>query len=89
MFVLATLKAGLPVKNIDGFQSLLEEHTFSLTSSTNPCQIIPLIHKIEMDKIKKAIYKKHVSIIFDGTTNVCKAIVIAVGYMTGNTAVCM
>ena len=76
------LKAGLPVKKIDCFRSLFEEHTFSLTSSTNLRQIIPLVHKIEMDKIKKAIDKKHISIIFDGTTNVCEAMVIVVRYIT-------
>ena len=35
-----------------------------------------------MDKIKKAIDKKHISIIFHGTTNVCEAMVIVVRYIT-------
>ena len=54
----------------------------SLTNSTNLRQLIPLIHKIEMDKVKKAIDKRHVSIIFDGTTNVCEAMVIVLRYVT-------
>ena len=78
--VTAMLKAGLPVKIIDCFRSLFEKHAFS--SSTNLRQIIPLVHKIEMDKIKKVIDKKHVSIIFDGTKNVCEAMVIVVRYIT-------
>ena len=80
--ITAMIKAGLPVKKIDCFRSLFEEHTFSLTSSTNLCQIIPLVHKIEMDKIKKAMDKKRISIIFDGTMNVCNAMVIVVRYIT-------
>ena len=80
--VTAMLKSGLPIHKIDCFRSLLEEHAFSLTSSSNLRQIIPFIHKNEMEKIKEAVDKKHVSIIFDGTTHVCEAMVIVVRYVT-------
>ena len=40
--VTAMLKAGLPIHKIDCFRSLLEEHAYSLTSSSNLRQIIPL-----------------------------------------------
>ena len=58
--VTAMLKAGLPIHKIDCFRSLLEEHAYSLTSSSNLRQIIPFIHYNEMEKIKKAVDKKPV-----------------------------
>ena len=67
---------------IDCFRSLLEEYAFSPTSSSNLRQMIPFIHNNEMKKIKEAIEKKHVSIIFDGTTHVCEVMVIVVRYVT-------
>ena len=48
--VMAMLKAGLPIYKIDCFRSLLEEHAFSLTSSSNLCQIIPFIQRDGEDK---------------------------------------
>ena len=76
----AILKAGVPLQKIDCFQSILEEHAFSLTSSSNLCQLIPFIHKTEMEKIRRAINGKPTTIIFDGTTHVCEAMVVVVRY---------
>ena len=82
--VTAVLKAGLLIHKIDCFRSLLEEHAYSLTSSSILRQIIPFIHNNEMEKIKKAVDKKPVSIIFDGTTHVCEAMAIVLRFITDN-----
>ena len=71
------LKAGVPLNKIDLFRDLLEEHGYALTSSTHLRQLIPFIHQEELSRIKR-----EMSIIFDGTTHVCEAFVIALRYLT-------
>ena len=79
--VTAMLKAGVPLQKINCFRSILEEHAYSLTSSSNLRQLIPFIHKNELEKIHRAVDGKPVSIIFDGTTHVCEALVVVLRYI--------
>ena len=76
------LKVGVPLEKIDLFRSLLEEHAYSLTSSTHLRQLIPFIIQEELSKIKKEILRRPLSIFFDGTTHVCEAFVIVLRYLT-------
>ena len=70
------LKAGVP---LDLFRDLLEEHGYALT---NLRQLIPFIHQEELSRIKQEILNQPLSIIFDGTTHVCKAFVVVLRYLT-------
>ena len=80
--VTAMLKAGVPLNKIDSFRDLLEEHAFALTNSTNLRQLLPFILHEEISRLRKEITDRHVSIIFDGTTHVCEAMVIVLRYIT-------
>ena len=77
-----TLKAGVPLSKIDSFRELLEEHVYVLMSSTNLRQLIPFIQQEEMNRIKREILNRPVSIIYDGTTHICEAMVIVLCYLT-------
>ena len=46
--VTTMLRAGVPLSKIDLFRDLLEENTYTLTSSIHLRQLIPLIHQEEM-----------------------------------------
>ena len=54
--VTAMLKAGIPLNKIDSFRDLLEDHGFSLTSSTNLRQLLPFILQEEMTQLKKQLH---------------------------------
>lgn len=71
--VTAMLKAGIPLSKIDLLCDLLEEHACALTSSTHLRQLIPFILQ---EELSKEISNQSLSIIFDGTTHVCKAFVV-------------
>ena len=75
------LKVGVPLSKIDSFRDLLEDHGFSLTSSSNLRHLLPFILQEEMTQRKKEIDGKPVSIIFDGTTHVCEAMVVVLRYV--------
>ena len=76
------LKAGVPLNKIDSFRDLLEEHAFALTNSTKLRQLLPFILHEEISRLRKEITDRYVSIIFDGTTHVCEAMVIVLRYIT-------
>ena len=63
---------------------MLEEHVFSLSASTNLCQLIPFVRENEINQLKERISGRHVGIIFDGTTHVCEAFVVVLCYVTQN-----
>lgn len=44
--------------------------------------MLPFIHHEEIRHLKKEISNKHASIIFDGTTHVCEALVINLRYVS-------
>ena len=79
--VTTMLKAGVPLNKIDLFRDMLEEHGYALTCSTHLRQLIPFIHQEELNKIKREIHQRPLSIIFDGTTHVCEAFVIVLRYL--------
>ncbi len=70
------LRAGVPLSKVDLFRDFLEEHAFALTSATNLRQLLLFIRHEEINYLKRVIANKSLSIIFDGTTHVCKAMVI-------------
>ena len=82
--VTAMLQAGVALNKIDIFRELLEENGLALTSSTNLRQLLPFILSEEMKMLKEEIMGKHVSIIFDGTTHVCEAMVVVIRYVTSD-----
>ena len=85
--VTSMLKAGLPLAKIDCFRDLLEDNGYALTNSSNLRQLLPFILEEEMASLKEEISGKHVSIIFDGTTHVCEAMVVVLRYMSSDWAI--
>ena len=70
------LKAGVALSWIDSFHDLLEENGDTLSNSSNLRQLLPFVTQEEISQLKKEIFNKHVSLIFDGMTHVCEAMVI-------------
>ena len=75
------LKAGIPLSKIDLFRDLLEQYGLSLTSASNLIDLLPFILQNELDCLKKDINGKYVSVIFDGTTHVCEAMVVVLRFL--------
>lgn len=75
------LKAGLPLNKIDCFRDLLEETSYRLSSSRHLAEMIPIIHQQETEKLLSEITGKSISVVFDGTTHVCEAMVIIIRYV--------
>jgi hypothetical protein len=69
------LKAGIPLAKADCLRELLEEDSTTLTSASN------LILHQEMVKLKSEVQGRPISIIFDGTTHVCEAMVIVLCFI--------
>lgn len=44
-------------------------------------ELISFVHQQEQKKLLDEIHEKHVSVIFDGTTHVCEAMVIVLHYI--------
>ena len=82
--VTSMLKAGVPLAKIDCFRDLLEGSGYALTNSSNLRQLVPFILEEEIASLKQDINGKHVSIIFDGTTHVCEAMVVLVCYVSSD-----
>ncbi len=72
------MKAGIP---INCFHEIFEESSFRLTSCDRLRQLIPFIHQQEQKNIKSLI---NGTIIFDGTTHVCEALVIVLRFVDDN-----
>ena len=70
------LNAGVTLQKIDAFRDVFETHGYSLSDSSNLRKLIPFILESEKNQLKESIAGKQVSVIFDGTTHVCKALVI-------------
>ena len=80
--VTAFLKNGVPLSKIDGFRQYLEENGgFSLSGSQHLRELIPPILSEERKRIGQLIAKKHVSLIFDGTTHVAEALVVLLRFV--------
>ena len=80
--LMAILKSGVALEKIDCFRDLLEENALALTSVSNMRQLLPFVLSQETSRLKQAVSGKPISIIFDGTTHVCEALVIVVRYLT-------
>ena len=80
--VTAMLKAGVALSKIDSLRDLLEEHGYSLSSSTHLRQLVPFILHEEVASLKEEIAGRCVSIVFvDSTTHVCEAMVVVLRYV--------
>ena len=75
------LKAGIPLAKADCLRELLEEDSTTLTSASNLSQLLPFILHEEMVKLKSEVQGQPISIIFDGTTHMCVAIVIVLRFI--------
>ena len=75
------LKAGVPLGKVDKFRELLEENAFRLCDSSNLRELIPFVRKQEQASLQGEINGKLVSVIFDGTTHVCEALVIVLRFI--------
>lgn len=79
--VTTMLKAGVPLSKVDKFRDILEENALALTTSSSLRQLLPFILQNELRNLKEEIKGKHVSILFDGTTHVCEALVVMLRYL--------
>lgn len=75
------LKSGTPLSKLDCFRYILEEGGYRLTSSKHLGELIPIIQRQQEEKLMDELSDKNVSIIFDGTTHICEALVIIVRYI--------
>ena len=81
MVVETFLGAGMLLEKTDCFRRLLEENSYRLMGSQHLRELIPFIHSQEENKLQDDVKGKFVSIIFDGTTNVCEAMVIVTRFI--------
>ena len=72
------LKMGLPLNKIDCLCDLLKESSYQLSSSHHLAEIISIIRQQEVEKVRSEVDGKNVDMVFDGTTQVCEAMVIIV-----------
>ena len=79
--VKALLRAGIPIQKADALRELLEETGYSLSDSSHLRELVPFILEQETHRLKEEVRGKHLSIIFDGTTHVCEALVVIIRYM--------
>ena len=72
---------GIPLAKIDGLRPLLERNAFSLTSCRHMAEYIPTILVEEKKRLKDAIAKQPISIIFDVTTRLQEAVAVVMRYV--------
>ena len=72
------LKAGVPLGKLDAFRELLEENAFRLCDSSNMRELLLFVRKQKQENLIKG---KFVSVIFDGTTHVCEAMVVLLRFI--------
>ena len=82
MKIVQTLfKAGIPLAKANCLRELLEEDSTTLNSASNLSQLLPFILHEEMAKLKSEVQGQPISIIFDGTTHVCEAMVMVLCFI--------
>ena len=74
----------MPLTKIDCFRDLLEGSGYALINSSNLRQLVLFILEEEIASLKKDINGKPVSIIFDGMTHVCEAMVVLLRYVSSD-----
>ena len=81
------LRAAIPLAKLDAFRDLLEENALRLTDRRHMSDLIPFLCSQEQGDIKTEICERPVSVIFDGTTRLCKALAIVVRFVDGSFAI--
>lgn len=80
--VTSFLGAGVPLNKLECLRELLEEDAYRLTDRRHVSDLIPFIASQEQPRIKEDISGKFVAVIFDGTTRLGEAMVIALRLLT-------
>ena len=76
------LRAAVPLRKLDCFRELLEEHAYRLSDRRHLSDLIPFIHSEEELKIRGEISGRPVSVIFDGTTRLGEALAIVLRFVS-------
>ena len=82
MSVTSFLKAAAPLRKLDCFRDLLEEHAYRLSDRCHLSDLIPFIRSEEESKIRQEISGKPISVIFDGTTRLGEALAIVIRFVS-------
>ena len=82
--VASFFRAAVPLIKVEHFRELFEDGGYRLTDRRHMFDLIPFIQKQEVENVCKEISGKKVSIIFDGTIYLGKALAIVVQYLTDN-----
>ena len=77
------LRGSIPLNKKQYFHELLTEHAYKLANNRGTYDLIPFVMADEVKRIKAEIDSKKLSVIFDGTTRLGKALAIVVHFMTG------
>ena len=80
--VTSFLKAAVPLRKLDCFRDLLEEHAYRLSDRRHLSDLIPFIRSEEESKIRQEISGKPISVIFDGTTRLGEALAIVIRFVS-------
>ena len=79
--LMTILQSDVVLAKIKCFGDLLEENALALTSVSNLRQLLRFVLTQEIARIKEAISGRPISIMFDGMTHVCKAMLMVVRYL--------
>ena len=82
------LREGIPLSKVDGLRDLLESSAFRLASSGHLSEYIPVVRDEERDAVRREIFGRPVSLIFDGTTRLGEAIAIVLRFVDDNFKIC-
>ena len=67
----AFMKAGIPLAKMNVVRPTLEKYgKLTLTHSSHMSEMIPVVQKEMLDKVKKSIVNKYLCVVFDGTTKI-------------------
>ena len=75
------MKCGLSLNSLNVFAPFLEKYAQRVPDASHLRQLIPIIHAQELERVKKALQGRSISIIFDGTTRVCEAFAVVARYI--------
>eukprot|EP00731_Ephydatia_muelleri_P007427 Em0003g1675a len=75
------MKCGLSLNSLNVFAPFLEKYAQRVPDASHLRQLIPIIQAQELERVKKALQGRSISIIFDGTTRVCEAFAVVARYI--------
>ena len=75
------MKAGVPLHKVDCFRDILEENSLRLSSRSDFAEMFPIVRREEEAKLCEELDGKDISIVFDGITHVCEAMLIVVRFV--------